>query len=134
MLDTNTAGYIIKGKPAIIREHLRKVSMAAICISSITQAELLLGAARKLSAKHLPVAVNEFSLRVDILPWDSSAAEAYAWLRKSCEDKKISLGAMDMLIAAHAVAVSATLITNDKSFFQIGRYVSLADWTTPFTN
>ncbi len=133
MLDTNTAACIIKGKPAIIRENLRKVPMAEICISSITQAELLLGVAQKLSARDLPRAVNEFLLRVDILPWDSNAAESYAWLYKACKEKGAPIEAMDILIAAHAVAVSATLITNDNAFHQIGRYVSLADWTTPFT-
>jgi tRNA(fMet)-specific endonuclease VapC len=60
MLDTNTARYIIKGEPVVVREHLQKVPMASVCISAITQAELLHGVTRKPEAKRLPLAVKEF--------------------------------------------------------------------------
>ena len=53
---TYVAVIIIKGEPVIVRGHLRKVPMASVCISSITQAELLRGVARKPEAKHLPLA------------------------------------------------------------------------------
>ena len=129
MLDTNTASYIIKGTHASIRNHLENAPMASVCVSSITQAELLRGVAKKPDAKHLPVIVREFLLRVEILPWDSHAAEAYAELRTACEKEGKSLGAMDMLIAAHSVSSGATLVTNDKAFYQIGHCLSLEDWT-----
>jgi tRNA(fMet)-specific endonuclease VapC len=131
MLDTNSVSYIIKGKPAVIREYLRNVPMASVCISAITQAELLRGVARKPEARHLPIAINEFLLRVDILPWDSDAAEAYAQLRTACENEGKPLGCMDMLIAAHSVSVGAVLITNDKAFYNIEHHLVLEDWTKP---
>lgn len=131
MLDTNTASYLIKGKPTSIREHLIKVPMASVCISAITEAELLRGVAKNPQAKHLPVVVKEFLLRVNILPWDSDAAQAYANLRTACEREGKSLGAMDMLIAAHCVATKATLITNDKAFYNIQHLLNLDDWTKP---
>ena len=120
MLDTNTASYIIKGTNETIKAHLENVPMASICVSSITQAELLRGVAKKPEAKHLPVIVNEFLLRVEILPWDSHAANAYAELRTACEKKGKSLGAMDMLIAAHSVSSGAILVTNDIAFDNLG--------------
>ena len=52
--------------------------MASVCIFSITQAELLRGVAAKPEAKHPPLAIKEFLVRVEIVPWDSDAAEAYA--------------------------------------------------------
>ena len=55
MLDTNMASYIIKGKPVAVKEHLLNVPMASICISAITEAELLHGVVRKPEAKHLPL-------------------------------------------------------------------------------
>ena len=116
MLDTNTASYIIKGEPAVVRHHLLNVPMANVCISSITQAELLRGVAKKPEAKRLPIIVKEFLLRVEILPWNSDAAVAYAQLRTDCESEGKPLGAMDMLIAPHSVAVKAVLITNDKAY------------------
>jgi tRNA(fMet)-specific endonuclease VapC len=132
MLDTNTASYIIKGEPVVVREHLRKVPMASICISSITQAELLRGVARKPEAKQLPIAVKEFLIRVDIMPWDSDAAEVYARLRTSCESEGTPLGTMDMLIAVHSVAIGAVLVTNDQAFYKVKHHLSLEDWTRSY--
>ena len=129
MLDTNTASYIIKGEPVVVREHLLEVPMASVCISSITQAELLRGVANKPAAKRLPIAVKEFLIRVEIMTWDSDAAEAYAQLRTSCESEGTPLGTMDMLIAAHSVAVGAILVTNDQAFFRVRHHLPLEDWT-----
>ena len=131
MLDTNTASYIIKGEPAVIREHLLNVAMTSVCVSAITEAELLRGVAKKPEAKHLPIAVKEFLLRVEILPWDSDAADAYAQLRTVCENEGKPLGAMDIQIAAHSVAVGAVLITNDKAFYNVEHHLLLEDWTKP---
>jgi len=129
MLDTNMASYVIKGHPMAVRERLRAVPMASVYISAITEAELLHGVARKPEAKHLPLAIKEFLLRVEVLPWGSSAANAYARLRTDCEKLGKSLSAMDMLIAAHSVAEKATLITNDQAFYQVESFLSLEDWT-----
>lgn len=129
MLDTNTASYIIKGDPVAVRDHLQKVPMSSICISTITQAELLRGVAKKPDAKRLSIAVKEFLLRVEILSWGSDAAEIYAHLRTACEGERLPLGTMDMLIAAHSVAAGAVLVTNDQSFYQVKRHLSLEDWT-----
>ncbi len=131
MLDTNTASYIIKGEPRRVRDHLLRVSMASICISTITEAELLFGVAQKPEAKRLPEVVNEFLLHVEILPWDSEAAKTYAELRARCDREGTPLGAMDMLIAAHARAAAATLVTSDRSFYKLRPRVSLADWARP---
>lgn len=131
MLDTNTASYIIKGKPAVIREHLNTVPMANVCISAITEAELLRGVARKPKAIRLPIAVKEFLLRVEILFWDSDAAKTYAQLRTECENEGKPLGIMDMLIVAHSIAVGAVLITNDKAFYNVEHHLVLEDWTKP---
>lgn len=129
MLDTNTASYIIKGKPAVIREHLSTVPMTNVCISAITEAELLRGVAKKPEAIRLSIAVKEFLLRVEILPWDSDSADVYAQLRTACENEGKSLGTMDMLIASHSVAVGAVLITNDKAFYNVENHLMLEDWT-----
>ncbi len=131
MLDTNTASYIIKGKPITVREHLQSVPMASVSISAITEAVLLHGVARKPEAKHLPLIVKEFLLRVEVLPWDSDAANAYAQLRTACEKEGKPLGTMDMLIAAHSVAAGAVLITNDKAFYNLKFRLALQDWTIP---
>jgi tRNA(fMet)-specific endonuclease VapC len=58
MLDTNTARYIIKGNQEKVITNLKKVPMASICISAITEAELLHGLEKKPDAKQLPLIVN----------------------------------------------------------------------------
>jgi len=131
MLDTNTASYIIKGEPSVVREYLQNVPMSDICVSAITEAELLRGVAKKPDAKRLPLAVKEFLLRVDVLSWDSNTAETYAELRTTCENEGKPLGTMDMLIAAHSVSVGAVLITNDKAFYNVAHHLTLEDWTKP---
>jgi tRNA(fMet)-specific endonuclease VapC len=131
MLDTNTASYVIKDNPRRVRERMLQVPMASLCISAITQAELLHGVARRPEAKQLPRAVREFLLRIDILPWDCDAAESYAKLRVHCERAGTPLGTMDMLIAAHAIAAGAMLVTNDRAFYRVGQDLRLVDWTQP---
>lgn len=129
MLDTNMTSFIIKGNP-IVCECLVQVPMSSICISSITQAELLLGVAKKPLAKHLPKLVAAFLSRVDVLDFGEYEASCYAQLRYNAEKDGKSLSCMDMLIAAHALAVDAVLVTNDKAFSHLDQHLQLQDWTT----
>src|SRR6266700_3834322 len=73
MLDTNSVSYVLKGNPPPVREHLRRVPMAQVCVSSITEAELLFGLALKPQAPKLPELVNQFLLAVSVLPCDSAS-------------------------------------------------------------
>src|SRR5579864_9366249 len=97
MLDTNTVSYALRGDPPSVRDRLRQIPMAQICISCITEAELLLGLALKPEAKKLAELVNQFLLGVTSLPWDSAAAQAYADLAAASWKKGKRLAAMDML-------------------------------------
>ena len=126
MLDTNTASYVIKDNDAV-RKHLLKVPMHEVCISVITEAELLFGAAKNSSNAGLQTAVREFLLRLDILPWATEAARKYALLRAQLESHGKVMGNMDLLIAAHALAVNCTLVTNDRAFGHINE-LRLANW------
>jgi tRNA(fMet)-specific endonuclease VapC len=129
MLDTNMASYIIKGRPEAVRTNLLQVPMDSVCISAITQAELLHGVARKPEARRLAEVVDEFLLRVQIMPWDEKSARSYAELRSNIARKGHSLSTLDMLIAAHALALGAVLVTSDQAFFKLDEYLSLADWS-----
>jgi len=128
LLDTNTASYVIKGNIPRIRERLLKVPMAQLAISAVTEAELLFGAARKPDAVRLKVAVEEFLLRVEARPWDSKAARHYADVRATLERHGNPMGNLDMMIAAHALALEAILVTNDRAFRRLGN-LKLEDWT-----
>jgi len=104
MLDTNTVSYALRGDPPSVREHLRRIRMAQVCISCITEAELLLGLALKPQATKLAETVSQFLLGVTSLPWDSAAARAYADLSALSWKQGKRLAAMDILVAAHAVS------------------------------
>jgi tRNA(fMet)-specific endonuclease VapC len=129
MLDTNTASDIIKGHPPEVRQRLAALPMSSIVMSVVTQAELLYGLARKGHPPHLAHVTRELALRVQVLPWDSKAAEVYGDLRASCAAHGIALGALDMMIAAHAIAAKATLVTHDKALSLVpGKVLVVEDW------
>lgn len=129
MLDTNIASFIIKGKPPEVRQRLAALPMESIIISVVTQAELLFGLAKLGNPPALKTLIQQFLQRVEVLPWDGVCAIVYAELRSSCTSSGITLGALDMMIAAHAVASNATLVTNDKAFSHVpGGVLAVEDW------
>ena len=128
LLDTNMASYVIKGNVPRVREKLLRVPITDVGISVMTEAELRFGVARKPEAARLKLAVDEFLLRVDILPWDSSAAQQYAILRGALEDAGVPMGNMDMMIAAQALAAAVVLVTHDRVFQRV-KQLKLEDWT-----
>ncbi len=130
LLDTNMASYVIKGNVPHVREVLRRTPMSEVGVSVVTEAELRFGVARKPHAGSLQLAVEEFLLRVETLPWDSAAARIYATLRSSLEDSGTPMGSLDMMIAAQALAIGATLVSHDRVFHRVKR-LKLEDWTKP---
>jgi tRNA(fMet)-specific endonuclease VapC len=127
LLDTNTVSYIIKGTIPRIRERLLKVPIAEVGISVVTEAELLFGVARRPEAARLRVAVEEFLLRVEVLPWTSYAAQQYAEIRAPLERKGIPMGNLDMMIAAQALSAEAILVTRDRVFQRV-KGLRVEDW------
>ena len=127
LLDTNTASYAIKGN-ASVREQLLTIPMAEIGISVITEAELRFGVARLPAATRLKGLVEEFLLRVEVLPGSSVAAHHYAEIRAALERSGRPMGNMDMLIAAHAFAADAVLVTHDRVFRRV-KGLKIEDWT-----
>ena len=129
MLDTNMASYIIKGDPPQARQRLAALPMDAITISVVTQAELLYGLAKKGHPPAFARLLQAFLQRMTVLPWDGAVANVYGDLRATCANAGVTLGALDMMIAAHAVAVQATLITHDKAFARVpGGVLRVEDW------
>jgi tRNA(fMet)-specific endonuclease VapC len=102
--------------------------MASLCISAITEGELLFGLAKRPVAKQLHVAVREFLRRVDVLPWDSAAAEIYGTVRADMARQGKVLAPLDLLIATHALSVDAVLVTNDQAISQMDN-LHIEDWT-----
>ena len=100
----------------------RKVSRiptSQLSISSITEAEIRYGLARKPSAARLHQLARLFLQIVDIRDFDSAAAASYAHLRTSYEQAGLSVGNLDALIAAHAHSLGLTLVTRDAALLRL---------------
>lgn len=127
MLDTNTVSHLLREHPAVARRVVA-APMASLCISAITEGELLFGLAKRPDAKRLQVAAREFLRRVDALPWESATAECYGLVRADMARRGKVLAPLDLLIAAHALSVGAVLVTNDRAFRQVSD-LPVEDWT-----
>jgi tRNA(fMet)-specific endonuclease VapC len=127
MLDTNIVSHLLKKHPVVARRVIA-VPITSLCISAITQGELLFGLARRPKATVLHEVVREFLRRVDVLPWDAAASEVYAAARAATECKGRVLAPMDLLIGTHALSVDAVLVTNDRAFAQLAG-LKLEDWS-----
>ena len=131
LLDTNTVAYIVNGRSQRARRMLSEQSKhSAIAVSVITEAEILYGLARKPEATRLRAAVEALFSTITVLPWNSDAARAYATLRANLSIAGKSLANMDMLIAAHAIATSAILVTSDKAFLHVAALQPTLNWAT----
>ena len=128
MLDTNMASYVISDHDGTLNSVLEKVSLSQVCISVITEAEILFGVQKKSSSENLKRRVEGFFGSVASLPWGSEEAQRYAELRFHSQAKGITLANMDLLIAAHSIAVGATLVTNDKAFSHFSEWLRLENW------
>lgn len=116
MLDTNAASAVIKGGAPSLDQ---RVTTGTTCISVITEAELRFGLARRPERAALARSVGAFLSEIEVLPWTSECARVYAPMRATLEAKGKPLGALDMLIAAHALASGCTLVTRDRAFTHV---------------
>jgi tRNA(fMet)-specific endonuclease VapC len=129
MLDTNIASHVIKGDRREIIDRLLAIPIEDLVISSVTEAELNYGLAKRGYPEALSERVRQFLLRVDVLPWDHDVTKTYGDLRAACEAKGVTLAPLDMMIAAHAAAIDATLVTRDKTFARVPPPLRIEDWT-----
>jgi tRNA(fMet)-specific endonuclease VapC len=72
--------------------------------------------------------MTQLLLRVDVLPWDEAVARCYGLLCSSLEARGVNLSDLDMMIAAHAVAVDAVLVSRDEAFAQVSEPLKLDAW------
>jgi tRNA(fMet)-specific endonuclease VapC len=127
LLDTNTCIYIINNRPPNVLERFRKYKAGEVGISSIAASELAYGVAKSGSVKNR-TALEMFLAPMQILPFDSQCLWFYADLRASLEKQGLSIGPMDTLIAAQALRIDGTLVTNNiKEFMRVPK-LKLENW------
>jgi len=128
MLDTDTCSYIIKERPVSVLKRFGRLAMEQICVSAVTYAELLYGVARSSSKRINQPIVDDFVRHLDVLSWGHEAAEQYGKIRVVLERGGTPIGAMDMMIAAHARSLKAVLVTNNQKHFSKVKALKIENW------
>jgi tRNA(fMet)-specific endonuclease VapC len=129
LLDTDTASFVIKGRSAAIEARLAALPPERVCVSAVTRTELMYGLRRIALSHRLQIGVREFLRIVTVLPWGADAADHYADIRHQLTVSGQPIGDMDMMIAAHALAVGAVLVTNNiRHFGRIAGPLVLENW------
>lgn len=130
MLDTDICVYLIKKKPENVLINLHSHIGDGIAISAITLAELMHGVEASAYPEKNLLALNQFLAIVEILPFDDEAAAEYGKISASLRRQGTPIGAMDMLIAAHAKAKRLIIITNNVREFERVEGLDLENWAS----
>lgn len=127
LLDTNICIYVINNKPIQVFEKFKQFQLGQLAVSSITASELTFGVEKSGSEKNKQ-ALNKFLMPLDIMPYDEQAIWHYARLRQNLQSRGQTIGSLDMLIAAHALALDVTLVTNNIKEFERVEGLRLENW------
>ncbi len=129
MLDTNICIYAIKHKPEQVFIRLQEHDPAEICISSVTYAELVHGAEKSKAIEKNRVALALLLANIEIMNFDSLAAESYGKIRADLVKAGTPIGPLDMMIAGHAKSLGYTIVTNNIKEFERVKEIKLENWT-----
>jgi len=128
MLDTSTCIYIIKKKPTDVLERFRQTRISQVGISSITLSELEYGVAKSSKPEQNQIALAQFLAPLEILSYGDEAAQQYGRLQAFLENQGTHIGSLDMLIAAHALSIGCTLVTNNEKEFGRISNLKIDNW------
>lgn len=128
LLDTNICIELIRGRSERVLSRLRRRKIGTVGISSITLAELRYGVARSSEPQRNLLALAHFCAPLEILPFDSRAAGMYGDVRAALERVGTPIGPLDTLIAAHALALKVTLVTNNEREFHRVAGLKVENW------
>lgn len=129
LLDTDTCSYAIRGQFPALDARLSTAPAGSLVISSVTRAELMFGLEKRANPRALARLVHGFIERVAVMPWDAAAADHFAQLRALLERGGTPIGIFDTMIAGHALALRAVLVTNNQKHFSQVKALKLENWT-----
>ena len=127
LLDTNVVSDLVRNPQGKVAQRIRKVGEARVCTSVIVAAEMRYGAAKKGSAR-LSAQLEAVLSTLEVLPFEPPADAIYASLRTGLEEVGAPIGAHDMLIAAHALALGCTIVTGNERKFARVRGLPCENW------
>jgi len=130
MLDTNICIYLIKRKPVQVLEKFQAHTLGDISVSSITVAELQYGVEKSQHQHQNQTALNLFLAPLEIVNFDTYAAQHYGQIRTKLERLGTPIGAYDLLIAGHARSLDIILVTNNTREFIRVSNLRVENWIT----
>lgn len=128
MLDTNICIYAIKHKPKQVFDRLQEHEPSEICISSVTYAELAHGVEKSQAVERNRLALGLLLANIEIMSFDSLAAECYGKIRADLERAGTPIGPLDMMIAGHAKSLGYTVVTNNTREFERVEDLKIENW------
>jgi tRNA(fMet)-specific endonuclease VapC len=126
MLDTDISSHVIRRRPTKVAERFERHA-GELCVSVITAAELRFGA-QKAGRRELARLVEAYLARVAILDWTDAVTFHYARTRTSLERAGTPIGNLDFLIASHALAEEAIVVTNNVEHFSAVAGLTVENW------
>lgn len=126
-LDTNICSYILRRHPASMIERFASLDRSQVWLSTMVAAELRFGAA-KLASNRFSSAVEGWLAGFEVRPWPVDASLHYASIRAALERAGQTIGGMDLLIAAHALAEDSALVTNNAREFLRVPGLAVQEW------
>jgi tRNA(fMet)-specific endonuclease VapC len=127
MLDTNILSDLIRNPHGKAARRIARAGEENICTSIIVAAELRYGCAKSGSTK-LRRAVEDLLGEIDVLPFEAPADADYGAIRARLEAAGTPIGGNDLLIAGHARALGATIVTANTQEFRRVRDVKVENW------
>ena len=128
MLDTNICIYIIKNKPKKVIIELKRHKPSEICVSAITYAELTYGVEKSMAVEKNKLALALLFSNIEVPDFDTKAAIHYGKIRAYLEKQGTPIGPLDMMIAAHAMSLGYTVVTNNIKEFERVPDLKLENW------
>jgi tRNA(fMet)-specific endonuclease VapC len=128
LLDTNICIYLIKKKPHHVLQEFEAHAVGEIGVSSITIAELQYGIQKSRHPMQNQLALEQFLIPLAIIDFDYTAAVSYGKIRAILEGQGTPIGPLDMLIAAQALSLSITLVTNNTKEFSRAPDLKITNW------
>jgi tRNA(fMet)-specific endonuclease VapC len=127
LLDTDIVSDLVRRPHGVVAGHIQRVGEASVATSVIVAAELRFGAAKN-GSQQLTDRIQAILGVLEVLPFEPPADATYGAIRASLEKAGRSIGANDLLIAAHAVALGYTVVTDNERDFRPIRQLSMVNW------
>jgi len=131
MLDTDTCIFLMRGASKKLEAMVQSVPLQQQVMSAVTFAELSYGVQASAAAKRKQnqITLDSLALHLAVLDWPQTAAKNYAEIRADLKKRGAQLGAADLMIAAHALAIDAIVVTNNVKDFGRVKGLEVENWT-----